>query len=542
MKHIKGSSIHDGIHHDHHHHECQSRRDFLKRLGLMTAGGALLLQRTPVKAIESNSLFQKLAGLETNKVLVLIQLDGGNDGLNTVVQVENDFYYNARPSVAIAKEDTISLTNTQGLHPSMSPLQSLWDDGKLGIIQSVGYPEQDLSHFRSTDIWLTASDAEEHLTTGWMGRKMEYEYPDFQNNPSDYPLAVQIGNGAPLIFQGDNANMGMSLNDIELIENLVNQGIAYSLDGLPDTVYGDEMRYSRTVANNSYRHADAIKEAFDSSTTRVEYNYNPQSRDLRLGRSLSIVSRLIKGNLGSKIYLVRLDGFDTHANQADDHSYLLSELSQGVRDFYDDLAADNCSENVLIATFSEFGRRVYQNGSDGTDHGAAAPLFVFGDNIEGGFHGVEPDLSPQGIDEFGNVKHQYDFRQVYSSLLTDWFELDKAETESVLGGDFEKIPFISGVPVSNETEFTPDSFKLNQNYPNPFNPSTTISFELNVSERVQLDVFDVQGRRVARLADKVYAAGQHSVQFNAGNLASGIYIYRVISGEKVISKQMTLIK
>ncbi len=540
MKHIKGSSLQDGIHHHNHHHECHSRRDFLKRLGLMTAGGALMLQRTPVKALESSSLFQQLAGLETDKVLVLIQLDGGNDGLNTIVPVENDFYYNVRPTVAIPKNETIGLNDTQGMHPSMAPLQSLWDDGKMSIIQGVGYPDQDLSHFRSTDIWMTASDADEYLTTGWMGRKLETDYPDFQDDPTDYPLAVQIGYGAPLLFQGSDMNMGMSLNDIGLIESLVDQGIVYAVDDLPDTLYGEEMRYSRTVANNSYRYADTIKEAYDASNTRIDYS--PVNPDFNLSRSLEIVARLIKGNLGSRIYLVQLGGFDTHATQGDLHAALLAELSQSVSDFYADLSADDCSQKVLIATFSEFGRRVYQNGSDGTDHGAAAPLFVFGDSVEGGFIGNEPELGEDGIDEFGNVPHQYDFRQIYTTLLNDWFELDQSVTQNVLGGDFEKVPFLSGVSVSNEPDFNPGSFRLHQNYPNPFNPSTTIAFELSRSERVQLDIFDVQGRRVASLANRVFSSGSHSITFDASNLASGVYIYRIIAGGKVQSRQMTLIK
>ena len=258
---------------------------------------------------------------------------------------------------------------------------------------------------------------------------------------------------------------------------------------------------------------------------------------------MAIVSRLIKGDLGSKIYLVSLPGFDTHANQPDAHALLLNQLSNAVSDFYDDLASDGKSQNVLIATFSEFGRRVYQNNSAGTDHGTAAPLMVFGDAVEGGVFGSDPKLNQEDLDEFGNMAHEYDFREVYATLLSDWFELDQAETMAALGGDFTKIPFVnSEFTVSNESEGIPGRFQLHQNYPNPFNPTTTISFSLSKTERVRLQVFDIQGKLIQTLANRNYASGSHRLSFDASNLASGVYVYRLTTGSEVQTKTMTLIK
>lgn len=536
MKKVKGSALEDGCNH-HEHHDLHSRKDFLKKLGLFTAGGSFILGQTPVQALQSSSLFKKLAGLETNRVLVLIQLEGGNDGLNTIIPIENDIYYNARDELSISKSDAVKLTDTIGMHPVMSPLETLWDDGKMGIIQNVGYPNGDLSHFRSTDIWLTGSAPDEYLQTGWMGRHLDLDYPDFQENPASSPLAVQIGGASSLLFKGSELDMGMTLNDVEVLEYLLENGEIYSTVGLPNTIYGDEMRFMRTLANNSFRYADAIKSSYDASSNKVEFSTEG------LGRSLSIVSRLIKGDLDTKIFLVSLNGFDTHANQLEDHANLLSILSNAVANFYTDLEADNRSEEVLIATFSEFGRRVQKNGAAGTDHGTAAPLLVFGDQVEGGLIGSDPKLGEAELDEFGNLIHEYDFRQVYSTLLNDWFELEEAQTEATMGGSFERIPFLkTGSSVNNEDGSSPYAFQLQQNYPNPFNPETTISFTLQNSQQVKLEVYDIQGKVVSTLVDEKRATGNHNIRFNASNLSSGTYLYRLFVGSQVQTKTMTLIK
>lgn len=536
MKRIKGSKLEDGHHHE-DHHNLFSRKDFIKRLGLYSAGSALSLGSTPVQALQSSSLFKKLAGIETNRVLVLIQLDGGNDGLNTIIPYENDLYYNYRNDIAIPKQEAISLSETMGMHPEMNSLIPLWEDGKMGIIQSVGYENGSLSHFRSTDIWLSGSDSDEVIDSGWLGRHLDIQNPNFIAEPPTSPLAVQIGGASSLLFRGDEFDMGMTLSDVERLEYLIENGELHSLQGIPETLYGDEMKFMRIQANNSFRYAEAIQESFNESQNRVEYN------ESALARSLSVVSRLIKGNLGTKIYLVTLSGFDTHADQLDLHANLINTLSSAVSDFYNDLAADNRSEEVLIATFSEFGRRVYSNGAEGTDHGTAAPLFIFGDSVNGGLIGSDPLLEPENLDPYNNLIAEYDFRQVYTTLLTDWFGLDESEASITLGDEFEKIPFLnSGATVSTGNREQPIAFQLNQNYPNPFNPTTTISFYLNQSAPVRLQIFDIHGRFIQTLIERKISAGEHSIQYNAGSLSSGTYIYRLQIGGTIKTKKMTLIK
>lgn len=538
MKRIKGSTLQDGVHHK-HHHACHSRREFLSRMGLFATGSALMLNGAPVQALASSGFFKRLAGLENNRILVLIQLDGGNDGLNTVIPIENDEYYRLRPSIGIPKNDAIRLTDTLGLNPHLQPLYPLWEQGKMGVIQGVGYENADLSHFRSMDIWQSGSDSDEFLTTGWLGRFLDEKNPNFLDQPPEDPLAIQIGGASSMLFAADEAGMGMNLPDLSQLERLVDQGLVYSMDGIPNSLAGEEIRFLRHQANNSYRYADTIKKAYDASANKSDY-----SADLngQLNRSLSIIARLIKGNMKTQIYLVTLGGFDTHAFQTDEHPNLMRDLGNAVSAFYDDLSADGYSQNVLISTFSEFGRRVFQNQSNGTDHGTSAPMFVFGDAIEGGVFGSDPKLLDHELDEFGNMIHEYEFRQIYASILDDWFGLGEATTQEVLGGTFTKIDFVGDKLTSTSRSNVPSQFVLRQNYPNPFNPSTQISFELATAAQVRLQVFDMQGRRVSELVNRSLPAGSHTVSFDGGRLPSGTYLYRLQAGSFTQTRPMTLIK
>jgi uncharacterized protein (DUF1501 family) len=533
MKRIKGTSLEDGKHHDHHHEAC-SRRDFLCRLGLFATGGMLMLNSTPVHALQSSSLFRKLARLETNRVLVLIQLNGGNDGLNTFVPYRNDDYHRARPTIGIRENDVIRLTDTMGMHPALDPLQSLWGDGKMGIVQNVGYPDPILSHFSSSDVWLTSSDSDNIKTSGWLGRYLDGDYiEDELMHQNDTPLAVNIGGSSSLLFRGPDNNTAVTFTSVDALQRITEQGQVYSTSDLPDTAFGNEMRFVRNQINNAFRYSDAIRTAYDKSSNEVEYETQ------HISNSLRVVSRLIKGGLGSKIYMVSLDGFDTHTDQVSSHHNLLEMLGDAIRSFYDDLSSGGQSEEVLMMTFSEFGRRVEQNGQ-GTDHGTAAPVMFFGDQIAPGFSGTDPRLSRDDLDETGNLVYEYDFRSVYTTILTDWFGLSEEETAEVIGREYEKLGFLDRQ--ASPDDAMPGEFRLNQNYPNPFNPKTTISFYLGESTPVRLEVFDIQGRRVSVLTNQTLSAGEHRITFDASRLASGVYLYRLQTGSFTDTKSMTLIK
>ncbi|MCH8959749.1 MAG: DUF1501 domain-containing protein [Bacteroidetes bacterium] len=515
-------------------HLLWSRRTFLSTMGLAGMGSVFMLGHSPVKAFGLTPLLAPLGGLETDRVLVLIQLDGGNDGLNTIVPITNDIYYRSRPTLAIPANQTIRLSDTLGMHPSMADVEALYGDGQMAIVQNVGYDNPDQSHFRSMDIWMSGSDAEDYDATGWAGRALEAMTPDFGQNPPQQPLGVQLG-GSSMLFQGRMNDVGMTLSNPEVFERLAETGQFYNVANLPATTYGDEMLYIRQISNSAFRYAGALQQAAQAGQNRVEY---PEGF---LAENLSSVARLIKGQLGTRIYVVSLFGFDTHAEQVPSHPMLLQELTASVKAFIQDLEADNQMEDVLVMTFSEFGRTIWENGSGGTDHSTSAPLFLFGPGAKGGLYGAPPDL--QNINEVGDPVYDIDFRSVYATVLQDWFGIDSATVSAVLGRSFSTLPFINA-PTNTATEAAPipEAFALHQNYPNPFNPQTTIPYTLLQSESVRIRVYDVRGRLLSTLVDQVQPAGQHAVTFEANRLPSGVYFYRLETPAGVQTKEMTLVR
>ena len=516
-------------------HARWSRRDFMATMGL-TGGGLVMAAGTPIRAFGQTNLLQQLRLLETNRVLVLIQLSGGNDGLNTVVPITDDRYYTARPSLAVQAREALSVDGQTdlGFHPSFSSLTPLYGDGEMAVLHSVGYEDPSLSHFRATDIWLSASDSDEVVETGWAGRYLDAAFPDTEAEPLTFPLAVQVGGLSSMLFRGPSANLGMSLASPDIFERIAEDGLLYRIDDLPDTTYGDEMRFVRTVANDAFTYAEAVQDAAQLGTTRVEYpTPNP------LSRNLAITAQLIKGRLGARIYHVTLGGFDTHAQQAGTHGTLLRYLAEAVRAFLADLEADGAAERVLVMTYSEFGRRVQENGSRGTDHGTAAPLFLFGRGVAGGFYGSLPDLG--SLDATGNPPFQTDFRQVYATMLTDWFGLPPGEAQTILGQPYASLGFVADPAAPTLTEpVVPHAFKLQANYPNPFNQQTTIAYALDAAMPVMLQVFDVQGRHVQTLVQANQAPGLYTVRFDARHLPSGTYFYRLDAAGTNRTRTMTL--
>ncbi len=539
-------------------HARWSRRDFMTTMGLATAGGAVFMSGTPIRAFGQTSLLAHLRNLESERVLVLIQLGGGNDGLNTIVPKTNSLYYNARPGIAIPANQTLSIpgSNDLGFHPSFNALTPIYGDGNMAVIQNVGYPDPSLSHFRGTDIWMSASNNEDYVETGWLGRYLDGQYPDFVNDPTDFPLAVQLGGGSSMMLQGPSAYMGMSLANPDLFARIAEEGIIYDVSDLPDTTFGTEMEFVRTVANDSFTYASSIQTASEKGQNKVEY---PNSG---LANNLAIAAQLIKGQLGAFIYHVSIGGFDNHAIQGGvngQHANLLLNLAEAVDAFQADLEADGLQDKVMVMTFSEFGRRVNQNGSGGTDHGAAAPLFLFGSGVEGGLYGNIPDLANldgngdgigDGIvagdpgSQTANLAFEFDFRSIYATVLKDWFGLPSSVVESVMGGSFDILGLISdpATPTAIETNAVPETFTLHQNYPNPFNPATTITFTLARSEHITLRIYDVQGRLVQTLVDGAQPAGQHAMAFDAGHLASGSYFYTLQTSDGLKTRQMTLVR
>ncbi|GAB5518155.1 MAG: hypothetical protein RhofKO_04060 [Rhodothermales bacterium] len=528
-----GSALEHGEAHTHDHQQW-SRRDFLSSLSLFAMGSPFLLNRAVgAQSMHSAQMHRALAQTNPNRVLVLLQLGGGNDGLNTVVPFTNDLYYQARPSLALPRNEIVPITDTLGLHPSLAPFESLFGEGALSILQSVGYPSPDLSHFRGTDIWLSASDSDVVEETGWMGRYLESQFPTFVDEPTPYPLAVQIGASAPMLFQA-SANYGMSISNTDLLERIASEGILFDSSTVPATTYGEEMRYLRTVANDAYRYAGAVKTASDAGANAQEYPNND------LGRNLSTVARLIKGQLGSQIYHVSLGSFDTHANQANPHANLLTALAEATDAFYRDLRASGHSEDVLIMTFSEFGRRVQQNGSNGTDHGTSAPLFLLGDGLTGGLLGNAPDLTR--LDATGNLTFDIDFRAVYASVLTGWFGLNAEDAAALLGQSFPSLDLFNGrVGTATQRPEVPETV-LYDLYPNPVSTSATLRFATSQPMPVRLRLYDAVGRLQRTVATETVASGNHQRRVDVQGLPSGTYLLRLETPTQSLTQPVTVVR
>lgn len=491
-----------------------------------------------VKAYTSSSpLIQSLlATTETDKVLVLIQLNGGNDGLNMVIPVEYyQGYATARKNIAIPQNKVLPLNGVvkTALHPAMKGMQTLYNEGKLSIIQAVGYPSPNFSHFRATDIWMSGSDAEQVLNTGWTGRYLANEYPNYPNGyPNTQmpdPPAIQIGAVAALALQGPTMNMAMNiLNPASFYDFLDNVQ-----DPVPDTPWGKELKYIRLIAGQTEKYSLSIRSAAAKVPAQGAY---PGDNDL--AQQLKIVARLVKGGLKTRVYMVSTSGFDTHGGQVEEkdttsgaHAELLGRVSNAIKAFMDDLKGLGVEDRVIGMTFSEFGRRIKSNSSLGTDHGAAAPVFVFGKNVRPGIVGNNPFL-PASASVTDNVPFQYDFRSIYSSLLSQWFCVKDLDLQTIMLKNFQNIPLAYNNACTTtgiEDVIRNSGDQLVINYPNPFTDSTKITFKTKGGHTL-LQVMDSLGRVVKVLTDKVYAPGAYTMSFESQGLPTGVFYARLQNG------------
>ena len=522
------------------------RRDFLKRSIPAATVIPALLEGYSVRAFTGHSSLMQslmLPPVDTDHVLVIVQLNGGNDGLNTVIPLSNySAYYNARTNIAIPQNRVLALDSyTQaGLHPGMTGFQALYNEGKLAILQAVGYPSPNFSHFRATDIWMSASDSNTVLTTGWGGRYLNVEYPNYPNGyPNSTmpdPLAIQIGSVTSLTCQGPVVNMGMSITDPTSFYNFVN-GVQ---DPAPNTPMGYELSYVREVANQTNQYAQRVKAAATAVTQQSPYPTNNSLAD-----QLKIVARLIKGGLQTRIYMVSYGGFDTHSLQAvatdtttGTHNNLLTNVSNAIKAFTDDLYFLGMQDRVIGMTYSEFGRRIKSNGSGGTDHGAAAPMFLFGKNVVRGVYGNNPTI-PSNVSVNDNIPFQYDFRSVYASILQHWFCVSETDLQMVMMKNFQSLGIIKASGCTPATP-QPAGDKLVSNYPNPFTQSTTIRFTTRGGHTL-IQVINNLGQVIRTLEDRDYTtAGTYTVTFDSFALPSGVYYARFQNGP--IQQVCTMLK
>jgi len=413
------------------------RRNFIKLTSTASAFSLLPSQVTASLNIAKSFLDCTIS----NRKLVLINLAGGNDGLNTIIPINYyDVYSNLRPSIKIPSngvnsyinlDETLDETQQIGLHPSLTGIKNLYDNDLLRIIQSVGYPSQNKSHFASTDIYSTANDGnnwDNGSNSGWIGRFMESYYADLIQN--SYPLGVEIGSKSnSLGFHGESEH-GLSVNingqDPSGFYSLISGMAGEPPNNIPISDYGHELEYIIQTDTLSNMYSEAISNSFNNGQNAVSYP------DTDISNQLKTVARLISGGLESKVYMVKLSGFDTHfgQNQAEndilgDHNDLLTKLSSAVTAFMNDLSAMNLKNDVVGLTYSEFGRKAAENGSLGTDHGEIAPMFVFGAPVKGGVSGFNPDLNEANENNGYQIQTvQFDYRDTLGTLLQDYLGAD----------------------------------------------------------------------------------------------------------------------
>lgn len=524
----KGSCLHDGCAHDEQHEQGIGRRDFLKNLGLISAG-SIAFANIPFNQLLASPMITKALAGAGDRILVIIRLKGGNDGLNTFVPVfDYSKYASLRPTLKIATSDLTTLNSKYSVPKYATSFKNMWDDGKMKVIQNVGYTNSDMSHFKSTDIWDSAQTGSGDKS-GWMGRYLWNQNPDFITNPSPEPLAIQIGgDGNILFFNENNINMAMNVIDPTSLYNIAKTGNLYSVGGNEACYYKDQLDFMKSMINNTFYQTQTIKNAYDAGSNSVTF---PKG----LGESLMLVSRLIKGGLGTKIFMLTLDGFDTHAQQDTRHPELIIELGDSIKAFYEDLSMTGKDNHVLTMTFSEFGRRVNDNGSRGTDHGTVAPLMMFGPAVNGnGFIGEDVNLND--LDNIGNLKHKIDFREVYSSVLQDWFCVNELTSDTILGSDYSKLSIgfeCNSMGVSQVK-------KINKYHELRYNNEKAIIFlNLPESSNVYLEVYDFMGKKIASTSTDYFSKGIHTLEFPGFNgWVTGAYLYRIYINGKLESGKL----
>ena len=514
-------------------HSEWDRRGFLKILGI--AGmGSISLGGGTVSVLESQLLSNSLNSSVSDRILVLVRLKGGNDGLNTIIPVDQyDTYITKRPTLHIKKNDLVTLTDKLSMPKSLEKLKHFWNDGSMKVVQGVGYSDQNLSHFTSSDIWASASDEKSNMSSGWLGRFYDEKYFDHLINPPKKPIAIQIGSVSNKIFKGKDVNHAFAVASQKRLEKVAERGEYYSTDELPDCTLGEQIQYLRRVSNTTYAYAGVINDAYNNSN-----DYNGYT-DSTLDNQLRLISRLIKGDLGSKIYMVTLGGFDTHGNQTDTHQELLQQLSSSLKIFYDDLNYEGIDNRVLTMTISEFGRTVHENGSNGTDHGTSAPVLLFGPPLLGsGIVGNHPSLSE--LDRLGNLSYNIDFRSVYQTILTDWLCGDKNFIDkAMLGDDYDILGL--GFSCSDKETIDIDSL-INYHYPIYSNSKNNVDLKLRIKQSytLQIDVFDILGRHIDVVHKGVLQRGEHTFSISTNRfkvrLSAGQYFYRInIPGGDILS-------
>ncbi|MCA4897161.1 MAG: DUF1501 domain-containing protein [Bacteroidota bacterium] len=570
------------------------RRDFIKSLSM--AAVPITLGGIPLKVMAENSLTRMASQSTNDRVLVILQMHGGNDGLNAIIPVTDyDLYYSRRPNIAIPLKNSarkmIKLDSTLppdaqvGLHPDMGGMKDLYDRGRMAVVQGVSYKNNNGSHFRGRDISFMGGSFDDYFSSGWVGRYLQQEfapktYPaEFPNADMLDPLAIEMGSDVSLIFHQDgNIPTSISINDPKGFADLVqglkgfqDQGVdprGYPPAALLNSPYGKELSWILGLEEKSKDYAqrlyDVYKAASATAVTYPErYPFNAPTGSLNnpLSSQLQLVARLLDGGgagkgVKTKVFLVKIGGFDTHAEQVESydptmggHAALMYHISSAMQAFQNDLRLRGIEDRVLTVTTSEFGRRVHSNGSYGTDHGTGGPVYIFGKGVKPGVTGKVPDLTQD------NVDMQYDYRQVYASLLRDWMLVDENKINNDIffknflsgpkeegTGNYENIVLAEQVISGVQENFVAERFGLLDCFPNPAKESTTVRFRINNTSHVTINLLDNSGKQLKTVISEEKTEGEHSVKIELSDVPPGFYLYQLKTGFVNESKKLIVTK
>jgi uncharacterized protein (DUF1501 family) len=581
----------------------KSRRDFLKKLPLALSI-PFTLEGISMRVMGQNTLTRMAAAATTNdRVMVILQMHGGNDGLNCCIPVaQYGEYYNKRANIAIPAanslrkyiplDSTLPEISQIGLHPDMIAMKHLYDQGRMTVVQGVSYKNNNGSHFRGRDITFMGGSYDDYMQSGWIGRYLQgeyapYKYPeDFLNpnvpqNEMIDPLAIEIGGDVSLIFHQEGniptsftlSEDGLdNLDDLEgFFEDQATDPRGIPPEYLKDSAYYKELKWILDLEDKTEDYTKRLKEVLSKSSASTinypeKYPYNAPSGSITNGlrNQLKLVARLLAGGCKTKVFLVKIGGFDTHADQVEKydptmggHAALMYHVASSMKAFQDDLRARGLEDRVLTITTSEFSRRVNSNASYGTDHGTAGPMFIFGKGANPGVVGEAFKTNGSG----NNLAMQYDYRNVYANIMRDWMQVDDTQLNKIFpdardasdagkglmttgtsdGTVFEQLPLAQQVITGNEG-FIGDRFSLEDCYPNPAKDKTTAHFKTNSAYHVTINLFTNDGRKVKAMVDGVYNPGEYKVETDLTGLPAGNYIYELKTGFYKEAKKLVIVK
>jgi len=501
------------------------RRKFLKYASA-TLATPFLFQGQWINAIANDTILDSSSAYNPNRKLVLIQLNGGNDGLNMVIPISQyDNLAKARGNILILQSQILKLTDETGLHPSMPELTNMYKDGKVQIIQGVGYPNPNLSHFRSSDILNSASDANTIISSGWIGRML---YDQFSSYPTGYPnatntdpFALTIGSTSSPICQGDLANFSSVISNLS--SSYINSSVVTTY---PDTPFGKELSFVTNTMEQTESYLAVIKAA--AAKAKTLSTLYPVAGQNSLADQLKIVANLIAGGLQTQIYILSLGGWDTHSLQVASltdkltgaQPLLMSKVSKAIAAFVDDLTLMNKADEVLGFVSTEFGRRIKSNDSLGTDHGTTWPAIIFGSKASPGIVGQNPVI-PAVVGVSDNLALQNDFRSIYTGFYNQWFNVDNPEILHILGKSIPEI-LVTSIPTALTPTYTLSDEKLKL-WPNPVYNNAQLSFESD-GDLSQIMIYSMNGRLVENHLHQIFPAGRQEIPLQLGHLAPGAYL------------------